>query len=112
MSTEFHERMKERSKLTCDRSLWQMLSLVFSSVFIFLCFGDWPCRPLLSQGHSGSWRFGYPDIVTHCPNVLAQYGDSMLALDPSNEQTFQVLNDLMVELNGIFPDSFFHLGGE
>jgi N-acetyl-beta-hexosaminidase len=38
--------------------------------------------------------------------------DANAALDPSNEQTFDVLAKLMTELAGIFPDTYFHLGGE
>lgn len=49
--------------------------------------------------------------MADCPDVIAA-NDANAALDPSNEQTFDVLAKLMSELAGIFPDTYFHLGGE
>ena len=37
---------------------------------------------------------------------------SYASLDPSNNQTFEVVERLLTELAGIFPDTTFHLGGD
>jgi len=61
-------------------------------------------------GHAGSWCAGYPNI---CPSPTCRE-----PLDPSSDQTFQVLQSLLNEVTGgaqfggLFPDNFVHLGGD
>lgn len=66
-----------------------------------------------TPGHSASWGDGYPDVVTDCPDAISMYGgEGVVALDPSNNDTFAIVEKLLGELNNIFPDTTFHLGGD
>jgi hexosaminidase len=65
-----------------------------------------------TPGHIYSWGFGHPNVVTACPQTLARLGIYNAVLDPSEEETFTVISALLTELNAIFPDPFFHLGGD
>eukprot|EP00049_Salpingoeca_infusionum_P022989 m.9815 g.9815 ORF g.9815 m.9815 type:complete len:552 (-) comp5496_c0_seq1:3325-4980(-) len=64
-----------------------------------------------TPGHSASWRFGYPEAFPNCPNTLAHNVNNG-ALNPANNATFDLLETLLTELGQIFPDSFFHIGGD
>ena len=65
-----------------------------------------------TPGHSYSWHVGYPNIVTACPKTVAKGGGGQVALDPSTNETFAVVEKLLAELGGVFPDEAFHLGGD
>ena len=73
-----------------------------------------------TPGHTGSWRAGYPDIVTACPRTIAAaagcgswgVGEECATLDPSNNRTYEVLEQLLGEMGGVFGDPAFHLGGD
>jgi len=65
-----------------------------------------------TPGHSASWGVGYPDVITHCPVAMETGGGGVVALDPSNEETFATVEKVLGELGDIFPDSTFHLGGD
>eukprot|EP00660_Eupelagonema_oceanica_P010934 gene10934-11867_t len=65
-----------------------------------------------TPGHSSSWGAGYPEVVTHCPAAIQKSGAGVVSLDPSENQTFAVIEQLFIELAGIFPDDTFHLGGD
>ncbi|EDQ89965.1 uncharacterized protein MONBRDRAFT_21466 [Monosiga brevicollis MX1] len=67
-----------------------------------------------TPGHADSWKYGFPNVVTDCPNTIATYSStiSMTTLDPSQEETFQVLSDLFTDLSKIIEDPFIHMGGD
>ena len=37
-----------------------------------------------TPGHSFSWSYGYPGVITDCPNAVARYGPAEAVMDPSN----------------------------
>ncbi|XP_075977690.1 beta-hexosaminidase subunit beta-like [Anticarsia gemmatalis] len=61
-------------------------------------------------GHTRSWGVAYPNILTKC----YQYG-TMIGLgpmDPTNNMTYKLIGELFKEVQGIFPDKYFHVGGD
>eukprot|EP00051_Salpingoeca_urceolata_P012086 m.150177 g.150177 ORF g.150177 m.150177 type:complete len:553 (-) comp17370_c0_seq4:2308-3966(-) len=58
-----------------------------------------------TPGHTQSWGVAYPDIITECKGRNPP-------LDPTVNQTYEVIGELLGELNALFPDTFFHLGGD
>jgi hexosaminidase len=66
-----------------------------------------------TPGHSYSWGVGYPEILTSCPTITAAAnGANQVALDPTVNKTYEVVEALLAELGGIFTDNAFHLGGD
>lgn len=65
-------------------------------------------------GHSISWMVGYPELSSSkgpfCLADVAGVHDE--ALDPTRESTYVFLNRLVGELAAIFPDAYFHIGGD
>jgi hexosaminidase len=65
--------------------------------------------------HSSSWGASHPELMvtggTGCSPSLFQHGDT---LNPIENGTYQLVDDLMTELaNNMFPTSpFLHLGGD
>ena len=65
-------------------------------------------------GHSKAILEGYPEIAS-MPGPYALGGDpnSMNAtLDPTREETYQFLVRLLAEMTALFPDTYFHAGGD
>ena len=65
-------------------------------------------------GHSVSWMVGYPQIGSskgpfHLPDVAGIHDE---ALDPTREGTYVFLNRFIGEMTKIFPDAYFHIGGD
>ena len=65
-------------------------------------------------GHAVSWLLGYPELgsstaPTGLPLVFGVHDE---ALDPSRETTFKFLDGLIGEMAAIFPDAYFHIGGD
>jgi hexosaminidase len=65
-------------------------------------------------GHTSSWLLAYPEIgagedIRALPTV---FGIPQAELDPSNEKTFKFLEIFIGEMSEIFPDTFFHIGGD
>src|SRR3984885_12948964 len=65
-------------------------------------------------GHSASWLIGYPEFgssaaPTELPVVFGIHDDS---LDPTQESTYKFLDAFIGEMSDIFPDPFFHIGGD
>jgi hexosaminidase len=65
-------------------------------------------------GHSTAIFVGYPEIAsTPGPfKIDEEWGVLDPAMDPSNEQTYKFLDQLIGEMGKIFPDHFFHIGGD
>jgi hexosaminidase len=64
-------------------------------------------------GHSLSWMVGYPQLASskgphHLPDLT--YEDQ--AMDPTRETTYVFLNRFIGEMSKIFPDAYFHIGGD
>ena len=65
-------------------------------------------------GHSVSWMVGYPQLGSskgpfHLPDVAGVHDE---ALDPTREATYVFLNRFIGEMVRIFPDAYFHIGGD
>ncbi len=65
-------------------------------------------------GHATSWFVGYPELAS-APgpySVIRQFGVFTAAMDPTKESTYQFLDVLIGEMAGLFPDAYFHVGGD
>ena len=65
-------------------------------------------------GHSTSTVFAYPELgsgedIKFVPNVRDA---PRAALDPSNEKVYKFVDDFVGEMSAIFPDAYFHIGGD
>jgi len=65
-------------------------------------------------GHSSSWLLAYPEIGAgeDIKSLPIQFGIPQSELDPSNEKTFKFLDEFIGEMGEIFPDTYFHIGGD
>jgi hexosaminidase len=65
-------------------------------------------------GHSTSWFVGYPDLAS-APGpyqIERRWGIFDPAMDPSREQTYKFLDEFIGEMADLFPDHYFHVGGD
>jgi hexosaminidase len=62
-------------------------------------------------GHSTSWFSGYPDLATacDCPDCGATFSKPM---DPTRESTYDFLAAFFADMTNVFPDAYFHIGGD
>jgi hexosaminidase len=65
-------------------------------------------------GHSTSWLVGYPELAsTPGPfTVEKKWGVMDPAMDPANEKTYKFLDTFIGEMAALFPDRYFHIGGD
>ena len=65
-------------------------------------------------GHSTAWFVGYPELASgKGPYQIARkWGVFDPAMDPTSEKTYKFLNELIGEMAKLFPDQFFHIGGD
>ena len=61
-------------------------------------------------GHSRSWVIGYPDLASGPGPYTLEQGDPIL--DPTREETYKFLEKFIAEMAKLFPDTFFHIGGD
>ena len=68
---------------------------------------DMPC-------HTTSWFVGYPEMASgKGPYQIARrYGVLNAAMDPTRESTYTFLNTFIGEMTVLFPDQYFHIGGD
>ena len=68
---------------------------------------DMPC-------HTTSWFPGYPQLASgKGPYQIANlWGIRDSALDPTKEGTYQFLDKFIGEMAALFPDAYFHIGGD
>ena len=65
-------------------------------------------------GHTTSWFVGYPELAS-APGPYAierSWGIFQPTMDPSREETYQFLDTFLGEMAGLFPDRYFHVGGD
>ena len=64
--------------------------------------------------HASAWYAGYPQLASGKGpyQVARQWGVLNPAMDPTKESTYQFLNLLIGEMAGLFPDAYFHVGGD
>jgi len=65
-------------------------------------------------GHSTAWFVGYPDLAS-APGpytIERKWGVFDPAMDPTRESTYKFLDVFIGEMAKLFPDQFFHIGGD
>jgi len=65
-------------------------------------------------GHSTAWFVGYPELAS-APGpyqIERKWGIFDPAMDPTQEQTYKVLDAFIGEMAKLFPDQYFHIGGD
>ena len=65
-------------------------------------------------GHSMSWFVGYPELASGSgPYQLERkWGVFDPAMNPTSEKTYKFLNEFLTEMRKLFPDQYFHIGGD
>jgi len=68
---------------------------------------DMPC-------HTTSWFVGYPQLASGPGpyQIATQWGILDAAMDPTKESTFEFLDKFLGEMTALFPDAYFHVGGD
>jgi hexosaminidase len=65
-------------------------------------------------GHSTAWFVGYPELAS-APGpyeIERKWGVFDPAMDPTNEKVYKFLDEFIAEMAKLFPDQFFHVGGD
>jgi len=65
-------------------------------------------------GHSTAMFVAYPELASGPGpyQIERHWGVMDPAFDPTNEQTYKFLDQLIGEMAKLFPDQFFHIGGD
>jgi hexosaminidase len=65
-------------------------------------------------GHATAWFVGYPELASGSGpyQIERQWGVFDPAMDPTREETYKFLDAFIGEMAGLFPDQFFHIGGD
>src|ERR1700733_12950612 len=65
-------------------------------------------------GHSTSWLPGYPSLASGPGpwNIVHDFGDPSGVIDPTKESTYKFLDGFIGEMVKLFPDEYFHIGGD
>lgn len=66
-------------------------------------------------GHATSWLAGYPELASapgpYSPDTIA-LGVFRPVMDPTNPELFTFLDKFVEEMVTLFPDPYFHIGGD
>ncbi|HEY6392811.1 MAG TPA: family 20 glycosylhydrolase [Bryobacteraceae bacterium] len=65
-------------------------------------------------GHSTSWIVAYPELASAAGayQIERKWGVFDPTLDPTREYTYEFLDNFIGEMATLFPDQFFHIGGD
>jgi hexosaminidase len=65
-------------------------------------------------GHTTAWFVGYPDIASGLGpyQIERKWGIFDPAMDPTRDSTYKWLDTFIGEMTSLFPDSYFHVGGD
>lgn len=68
---------------------------------------DMPC-------HTTSWFVGYPQLASGKGpyHIARKWGVLNAAMDPTRESTYEFLDSFIGEMTALFPDQYFHIGGD
>ncbi|WP_348265362.1 family 20 glycosylhydrolase [Telmatobacter sp. DSM 110680] len=68
---------------------------------------DMPC-------HTTAWFVGYPELASGKGpyKIERKWGIMDPAMDPTRESTFEFIGKFIGEMTTIFPDAYFHVGGD
>jgi hexosaminidase len=66
-----------------------------------------------TPGHSRSWFVGYPDLASNPGpfTVENEHGPESVT-DPTREETYKFMDMFVDEMGKLFPDQYFHIGGD
>ena len=66
-----------------------------------------------TPGHSRSWFVGYPDLASNDGpfTVENEHGPESVT-DPTREETYKFIDKFVEEMGRLFPDAYFHIGGD
>jgi hexosaminidase len=65
-------------------------------------------------GHTTAWFVGYPELAS-APGPYAierRWGVFQPTMDPTREETYTFLDAFFGEMSALFPDPYFHIGGD
>jgi hexosaminidase len=65
-------------------------------------------------GHSTAWFVGHPELASGKGpyEIERKWGIFDPAMDPTNEKVYKFLDELIGEMAKVFPDHYFHIGGD
>ncbi len=65
-------------------------------------------------GHATAWFVGYPNLASGSGpySIERHWGIFNPAMDPTRESTYQFLDKFIGEMTALFPDPYFHIGGD
>jgi len=65
-------------------------------------------------GHSTSWLVGYPELASAAGpfQIERKWGVFDPCMDPGNEEVYRFLDGFIGEMAALFPDEYFHIGGD
>ena len=65
-------------------------------------------------GHTIAWQAAYPQLASGDTAyvVYQSWRTANVALDPTKESTYALLDTLFGEMTRLFPDPYFHIGGD
>jgi hexosaminidase len=68
---------------------------------------DMPC-------HTTSWFVGYPQLASGKGpyHISRKFGVMNAAMNPTQDSTYDFLNTFIGEMTALFPDQYFHIGGD
>uniref|UniRef100_A0A6B2E599 Beta-hexosaminidase n=1 Tax=Phlebotomus kandelakii TaxID=1109342 RepID=A0A6B2E599_9DIPT len=62
-----------------------------------------------TPGHTRSWGVSHPELLTHC---YPPYQGKLGPIDPTKAEVYTFLRELFGEVSDVFPEEYFHLGGD
>jgi hexosaminidase len=65
-----------------------------------------------TPGHSRSWFVGYPELASGPGPFKVDSGGPESVTDPTREETYKFLDKFVDEMAKLFPDAYFHIGGD
>jgi hexosaminidase len=66
-----------------------------------------------TPGHSRSWFPGYPDLASNPgPFTVDNENGPESVTDPTPEETYKFMDKFVEEMGKLFPDEYFHIGGD
>ncbi|MGH7582388.1 MAG: beta-N-acetylhexosaminidase [Gemmatimonadales bacterium] len=65
-------------------------------------------------GHSSSWFPGYPELASGPPpyQIERTWGVFVPTMDPTKASTYRFLDGFVGEIGALFPDHYWHIGGD
>ncbi|WP_185817091.1 beta-N-acetylhexosaminidase [Hymenobacter metallilatus] len=65
-------------------------------------------------GHATAWLAAYPRLASNDSvyGVSTRWGVLNIAMDPTRETTYSFVDSLLSEVTPLFPDPYFHIGGD